>query len=94
MSFIKRVSVKGFLFLPPCPACPQFAFASEANSRACLTLGTGGPGQRTPVPLWGLLNGLSVPPLVLEEMKIFSSPMPLEPTGPGYWGPSWLPSTK
>ena len=40
MSFIKRVSVKGFLFLPPFPACPWFAFASVASNRACLTLGT------------------------------------------------------
>lgn len=35
-----------------------------------------------------------LPPLVLEEMEFFSSQTPLEPTGPGCWGPSWLPSSK
>lgn len=38
--------------------------------------------------------GFPLPPLVLEEMGYFSSWLPLEPAGPGYWGPSCLPSSK
>lgn len=71
MSFIKRVSVKGFLFLPPFPACPQFAFASEASSRAFLTLGTRGTSVGW-ASKWALCVGGN---------GGFSSQMPLEPLG-------------
>lgn len=68
MSFIKRVSVKGFVFLPPFPATPWFAFASEASSRTCVTLGNWGLA----IEIFSLTVGFWVcsplPPLVLGEV--------------------------
>lgn len=94
ISFIKRVSVKGFLFLPspPPPNCPWSAFGSEAAGTWQLP-----PGGRAMGPLsFPAACSLHSPPVPLGGGRCGLRELPAagEPARPGYWGPSWQPCSK
>ena len=89
ISFIKRVSVEGFLFLPPFPPPhPWLPLLQRPIAEPVRRGDLGGGEQKTFALPGGFGAGAPRPPLVLEGMGFCSSQLPLEPTGPGHRGAS------